>query len=377
MKKIVVAIDSFKGCLSTLEAGEAAKKGIVSVFPNCDVVVLPVADGGEGVLDVLVKYLGGKYTVLKAHNPLMELIETHYATSADGKTALIEMATISGLTLIPTAGRNPMLTTSYGTGELIKHGLEQGCRNFIVCIGGSATNDAGLGMLQALGFRFRDKNNNDLGMGGKVMGEVESVDMLGAHPALKEASFTVVCDVNNPFCGANGAAHVFAKQKGANNVMISDLDAGMQHLAKVIEKTTSKDIVNLPGAGAAGGIGGAFVAFTNATLKPGIELLLDVMDFDTQMQNADLIITGEGKADRQTTMGKAPFGILQRAKKQNIPVIMVAGSIEDIELINEAGFKAVFSTNPYPVSIEKAMEPDFAKQNITQVLSQISKILIS
>ena len=375
MKKIVIAIDSFKGSISSAEAGQAAKDGVLSVLPKCEVIQFPIADGGDGVLDVLITAMQGRYIAVKAHNPLMELIDTRYGISGNGKTALIEMAAVSGLTLIPQDKRNPMLTTTFGTGELIKYALDEGIRDFIIGIGGSATNDAGLGMLQALGYRFYDKNNNVLGTGGNIMIDVESIDISDAHPALKKSCFTVVCDVNNPFYGTDGAAYVFAGQKGADDEMIAELDKGMRHIAKVIQCKTGKSIGNVAGAGAAGGLGGGLVAFFNDDLQNGIKLLLDKLDFKEKIRNADLIITGEGKADRQTTMGKVPFGILQEAKKQNIPVILIAGSIEDVEELNDVGFKGIFSVTPYPIDLEQAMQADFTKQNITRLLTQICSVI--
>ena len=383
MKKIVVAIDSFKGCLTSAEVEKAASEGICIVFPQCEVICLPVADGGEGMLEVLVAATQGQNITMRAHGPLMELQETRYGISGDGQTAFIEMAAISGLPLISVEQRNPMLTTSYGTGELIFDALERGCRDFIIGLGGSATNDAGLGMLQALGFRFLDKDRNELGkkknslngMCGHLMSDVASIDFLSAHPALKECRFTVACDVENPFFGFNGAAFVFAPQKGADEEMVKELDKGLEHLSKVIQKETGKDISQHPGAGAAGGMGGGLLAFLNAELKPGIQLLLDRLNFKEQIREADFIITGEGKSDQQTLMGKVPFGILKEAQKQDIPVILLAGSIEDCELLNRAGFQGIFSTTPSPLSLEQAMEPSLARINIRRTVEQICRVL--
>ncbi|MDR0866734.1 MAG: glycerate kinase [Candidatus Symbiothrix sp.] len=371
MKKVVIALDSFKGCLSSMEAGKAAEEGIKSVYPNCETVCLPVADGGEGILKALLSSTTGTYISVQAHNPLMEVIQTQYGLLGDGKTALIEMAAISGLPLIPAEKRNPMLTTSFGTGELIKDALNRGYRNFMVGIGGSATNDAGLGMLQALGFRFTDKAGQVLGVGGKILAEVAGIDFSSVHPFLKEAKFTIACDVDNPFFGPEGAAFVYAPQKGADEKMVKELDAGLESLAKVILRLTGKEIANYPGAGAAGGMGGGFLAFLNAALKPGIDLLLDVLDFDKKIEGANLVITGEGRVDRQTIRGKAPSGILARAIRQQIPVIVIAGSIEDIPELNQAGFQGVFSITPGPVSLTQAMNPGFAKENIKRLASQL------
>ena len=340
MNKAIIAIDSFKGCLTSEEAGSAVMEGIKTIFPDCETLLFPIADGGEGMLDILTSATKGKYRTLPAHGPLMELVQGRYGISGDGQTALIEMAAVSGLPLVPEDKRNPMLTTTYGTGELILDALEQGCRHFIVGIGGSATNDAGLGMLQALGFRFLDKRGNLLGTGGRIMSQVASIDTSAVHPALKEARFTIACDVRNPFCGSDG-----------------------------------KDISDIPGAGAAGGMGGGFLAFLNAELKPGIRLMLDVLDFGKRITGADLIFTGEGRADRQTVMGKVPSGILEEARKQNIPVIVLAGSIEDAAQMNRAGFQGIFSITPGPVTMEKAMEPEFARENIRRLVTQICSVI--
>lgn len=375
MNKVVIAIDSLKGCLTSEEAGIAAVKGIKAVFPDCETLLFPVADGGEGMLDLLISATQGQYRTLPAHGPLMEPIQGRYGISGDGQTALIEMAAVSGLPLVPEEKRNPMLTTTYGTGELIRDALERGCRRFIVGIGGSATNDAGLGMLQALRFRFLDKRGNRLGTGGQILSQVAAIDTSAVHPALREAHFTVACDVHNPFCGPDGAAYVFAPQKGADSGMVQTLDEGMQALSQIIISTTGKDISGIPGAGAAGGMGGGFLAFLDAELKPGIRLMLDALDFGRKIKGADLIFTGEGRADRQTAMGKVPSGILEEARKQHIPVIVLAGSIADTELMNRAGFQGVFSITPGPVSLENAMIPEVAQANISRLVTQICSVI--
>jgi glycerate kinase len=374
MKKIIVAVDSFKACLTSIEVAKAVEEGIKTVFPLCEVIKFPIADGGEGILNALMSACGGEYVSLQVHDPLMCPIEARYGVSPDGKTGLIEMAVSSGLTLLPEEKRNPMVTTTYGFGESIRDALERGCRNFIVGIGGSATNDAGLGMLQALGFRFLDKRKNVLGTGGRMMIDVASIDDSFVHPGLKEASFLIACDVWNPFCGPEGAAHVFARQKGATGRMIEELDAGMQSLAQIIYQTTGKNIASVPGTGAAGGVGGAFYSFLNAELKSGIQLLLDFLDFESKLDGVDLIITGEGRVDKQTVMGKAPYGILKIAEKKKIPVIMIAGHLEDVPEINQAGFEIAFSISPGPVSLEKAMDSDFARENIKRLLVQIGRV---
>lgn len=371
MKKVVIAINSFKGSLTSAEANQAAAKAVVRLYPRCNVVQLPVADGGDGSLDAWMTATAGQYVCLTAHDPLMRIISTRYGICGDNQTVFIEMATISGLTLLTPEKRNPIVTTSFGTGELIKDALDKGFRKFIIGIGGSATNDAGLGILQALGYCFYDRNGKELSTGGRIMAEVSRIDVSNIHPALHEASFTIACDVNNPFYGPTGAACIYARQKGADNKMIKLLDKGMQSLAGAIRKFTAIDVQQIPGAGAAGGIGGTLAAFLKAPLKPGIELLLNKSGFDEKIQSADLIITGEGKADRQTMMGKVPYGILQIAVKQQIPVALIAGSIEDKELLIQAGFHTVSPINPPGIPLEKAMEPGFARQQIHQTVIRI------
>lgn len=375
MKKAVLAIDSFKGCLTSAEAEAAAAEGVHAALPECEVIRIPVADGGEGMLDVLIAATHGKSISVQAHGPLMELREARYGISGDGQTAFIEMAAISGLPLVAPEKRNPMQTTTFGTGELIRDALQRGCRHFIIGLGGSATNDAGLGMLRALGFRFPDKTGNVSSYGGQMMGKVDSIDTSSVHPLLSGCTFTAACDVRNPFYGTDGAAYVFAPQKGADAAMIEALDAGMRHLAAVIFRTTGKDISSCPGAGAAGGMGGSLSAFLNAELKPGIQLLLEMQNFAEQIKDADLIITGEGKSDRQTVMGKVPYGILTEARKQHIPVVLIAGGIEDTDILTRAGFHGIFSITPSPVSLEQAMQPEFARMNIRRTVEQICRII--
>ena len=342
MNKIVVAIDSFKGSLSSREAAEAAEQGIKTIFPQCEVLHFPVADGGEGILEILTDAFHGHTVPLVAHNPLMQKITTQYGISEDGRTA---------------------------------EALNKGCRHFIIGIGGSATNDAGLGMLQALGFRFFDHDNKLLGTGGQILSRVAAIDTTAVHPALSEASFTIACDVDNPFYGPRGATRIFAGQKGATPEMTEHLEAGMQAIAAVIAQTTGKDIGRIPGSGAAGGVGGAFLAFTNARLMSGIDLILTHLQFGKRIQNADLIITGEGSADAQTTMGKVAYGILREARKQNIPVLLVAGHIADTPSLYTAGFSGIFSIAPGPVTLEKSMHPEFAATHLQRLITQICKLL--
>ena len=375
--KAVVAIDSLKGSLSSVEAGNAIAEGIRRADAQAEVVVRPLADGGEGTVDALVQGMNGSLQQVRVTGPLGDPVDCAYGIIEEEKMAVIEMSAAAGITLVPDEKKNPLFTTTYGVGEMIRDAIWKGCRKFVVGIGGSATNDAGLGMLQALGFRFLDKSGHTLGTGGQIMEAVANIDTSGIHPALRETHFMVACDVANPFYGPDGAAYIFAQQKGADSNMVQRLDEGMQSLAEVIKKTTGKDITNYPGAGAAGGMGGGLLAFFNAELKPGTELLLKAIDFSEKIKGADLIITGEGKADRQTAMGKVPYGILKEAQKEHIPVIVLAGSIENLPELNKAGFKGIFSIAPGPITLEKAMEPEFAKENITRLVSQLYSVITS
>lgn len=369
--KIILAIDSFKGSLTSLEAEESVFQAIVQRFPQATVVCTPIADGGEGTLSVLLHVSRGNYQYLQAHNPCMEIIPTQYGISADKLTAYIEMAAISGLPLLREEQKNPMKTTTFGTGELIKDALKKGCTHFIIGIGGSATNDAGTGMLQALGYRFYDKAGKELGTGGEIIGKIARIESSNRHPLLANAHFTVACDVQNPFHGPQGAAHVFARQKGANNEMMQQLDEGMKAFAQVIQQHTGKDISQLPGSGAAGGLGGCLAAFMNADLKSGAELLLQATGFYECITDADLIITGEGKIDKQSLMGKITGKILEEGKQRGIPVIALTGLVEDIDLLKKAGFAGI-----HPITeagfqpLEEAMKPAIAKRNLKDTVSR-------
>lgn len=375
MKKIVIASDSFKGSVSSLEVAQSAELAIRRVFPDCEVVKIPVADGGEGTVRTLVSAMDGILVSCQVHNPLMHVIEAEYGISGDGKTAILEMASASGLTLVPAEKRNPMVTTTFGTGEIIRDALDRGCRHFLVGIGGSATNDAGTGMLQALGFRFLGASGETLGLGGEILSRICAMDTSEVSPQVKEATFTVACDVNNPLAGENGAAFVYARQKGADDAMIRQLDEGLRNFAEVIRITERKDISDIPGAGAAGGLGGGFLAFLNAKLQPGIRMVLDALHFEERIRGADLIITGEGKLDCQTGMGKVPSGVLQAARKQSIPVIAIGGAVEDGTSLNAAGFLAALPIQSAPVSLDEAMKPEVACRNIQYTLEQLLRII--
>lgn len=377
--KIIIAIDSFKGSLTSAEAGEAARKGILQVHPDWQTDIIQIADGGEGMLDVMLDATQSKKQTLWAHDPCMRLIQTEYGISLDGRTAFIEMASISGLPLIREEERNPMKTTTYGTGEVIRDALEKGCTQFMIGIGGSATNDAGTGMLQALGFRFLDREGKSLGQGGKILEKIAAIDTSQEHPLLKKAHFIVACDVKNPFFGPEGAAYVFARQKGADDVMIAQLDKGMRMFAEVIRKEMKKDITLTPGSGAAGGMGGGILAFLSAELKSGADILLDIAQFEKRITDADLIITGEGCIDKQSLMGKIPGKILQKGLLYGIPVLAIAGCVKDKEALTKAGFKGVYATKPKDMPLEEAMKKEVAirnvKETIHRMLCQSGRIL--
>lgn len=369
--KIILAIDSFKGSLTSAEAGQAAREAILQLHPEWETDTIPIADGGEGMLSVMLNATQGIRQTVWAHNPCMELTPAEYGISADGTTAFIEMANISGLPLITEKQRNPMKTTTFGTGELIRDALEKGCTRFIIGIGGSATNDAGTGMLQALGFRFLDTEGKALGQGGEILEKIVSIDTSEVCPLLKNAHFIVACDVQNPFYGPQGAAYIYARQKGADDAMIAELDKGMRLFADVIHRETGKDIAHVPGSGAAGGMGGGMMAFLNAELKSGADLLLDISRFKERITGANLIVTGEGRIDRQSLMGKIPGKILQIGKEYDIPVIALAGCVEDEVMLREAGFAGVYATKPASMTLKEAMKREVAMECVCQTVASL------
>lgn len=368
--KIVVASDSFKGSLSSTEVATAAARGIKSVYPDCEAVAVSVADGGEGTVDAVVEALGGKIVTATVNDPLGRPILARYGVV--GKMAVIEMAAASGLTLLTDEERNPWLTSTCGTGEIIMDAVKRGCRDFLVGVGGSATNDAGMGMLQALGFRFYDIDDQEIidGCGGRLQ-DVARIDDTGVMDAVRQCRFTVACDVDTPFCGSEGAAYVFAPQKGADMEMVTRLDSGMVAFAKVIEKTYGIDVTPMAGAGAAGGMGGGFYAFLSARLKRGVDMVLDAIDFDSIIRGADLVITGEGKIDYQTVKGKTAAGVLARAKAQDIPVVAIAGRVEMCDSVAQMGFAGVYAIWEEEMPLEVAMQSNTAAANVEQTVKKI------
>lgn len=377
IRKVVIAMDSFKGCLTSIEAGNAAMKGIIRALPHCEIVRIAISDGGEGLLDAQVPDESHRI-YLNVHGPWMEEEKVCYGIAKDKTTVIIETSRICGLPLVPILKRNPALTTTYGVGEVICHALDQGYRRFLIGLGGSATNDAGTGMLQALGYRFLTVNGEEIKgpLCGNLLSQVAAIDDTKIHPALKESCFTAICDVRNPLFGPEGAAHMFAPQKGADKEMVERLDKALQHIAQVIENTTGNQAILLPGTGAAGGMGVALSTFLKAELKSGIQMLLKNLHFEEQIKNADLIITGEGQSDRQTLMGKVPQGVLEQANRYHIPTILLSGSLRDIELLNKAGFKGVFSITQAPISLEEALKTETAQKHISQTAEQIGRVIV-
>lgn len=372
-KKILLAFDSFKGSLTSEEAGEAAARAVRAVSPEFDPVVVPVSDGGEGLTRSLVHALEGCLIRARAQEPTGAPIEALYGISGD--TAIIEVAEASGLTLVPKEKRNPLLTTSYGTGMLIRDALRRGCRKFIIGLGGSATNDAGTGMLRALGWRFTDRDGREVGPGGAETGRIASIDDSQVIPEVRESAFIGACDVGNPLTGGNGASYIFGPQKGADSAMCGILDSSLASFARIVAETVGEDLSDFPGAGAAGGIGFALKAFLNARLQPGIDIMLDSVGFDEMLDDAALVITGEGKLDAQTCMGKAPLGVLRRALKKGVPVIALGGSVnkEALPRLLECGFKDVIPIQEEPFDLAEAMKPGTASENIGLTVGKILK----
>ena len=379
-RKIIIASDSFKGSLSSHQVAVAAEEGIRTVLPDCEVISIDIADGGEGTARAIAETSPHTAQCINAsvHDPLGRPIIAIYQMMPDG-TAVMEMAEASGLTLLSPEERNPMQTSTFGTGEMILDALNRGCRNFIIGIGGSSTNDGGTGTLEALGFRFLDTAGNEIkGLCGSTLGQIDDIDISGVPESVLESSFTIACDVETPFCGKEGATYIFAPQKGADSKAMETLEAGMQSLNEVIIKKTGIDLSKTKGAGAAGGLGGAFKALLNARLTKGIDLILDMAGFEDTAGDADLIITGEGRIDHQTCKGKTISGIVSRARKLGIPVIAIAGIVDLNEKeTTESGLAGAFPIGPRPENesdLEYAMRPEVASSRIK---STVAKALVS
>ncbi|KJG10457.1 glycerate kinase [Photobacterium kishitanii] len=355
--KIIIAPDSYKESLTAMEVATAIEAGFRQVMPNAEYIKLPMADGGEGTVQSLIDASNGTIVHHPVTGPLGEQVQGFFGIMGNGKTAVIEMAAASGLHLVSPEQRNPMLTTSYGTGELILAALEQGVEHIIVGIGGSATNDGGIGMAQALGVQLLDNNGQSLGFGGQALAQLATIDISHIDPRLATIKLEVACDVDNPLCGAKGASAVFGPQKGATPAMVTELDQNLAHYAAIIERDLAIDVKHMAGAGAAGGMGAALLGLFKAQLRSGIEIVIDAVNLDAIVKDADLVITGEGRIDSQTIHGKTPIGVARAAKKFNKPVIGIAGCLsQDCGVVYEHGIDAVFSVVPAAISLEQAFK---------------------
>ena len=373
--KVVVAIDSLKGSLSSMEAGLAIKEGVLAAQPDAEVIVKPLADGGEGTTDALIEGMNGERIDLTVTGPMHTPVDAYYGYLRENNTAVMEMASAAGITLVPDKENNPLLATSYGVGEMIIDAIQRGCRNFIIGIGGSITNDGGIGMLKALGVRFLDEKGEDAGEGGQALAKVACIDLSGLNPLLKECHIQVACDVNNPLCGESGSTYVYGPQKGVTEDMKKTLDEAMAHFARVTSESLENDYMNTPGAGAAGGLGFAFLAYVGATLTPGIELILDAVGLEDELSGADVVVTGEGRLDFQTAMGKAPVGVAKLAKKYNARVVAFAGSVtKEATACNKEGIDAFFPILRGVCTLADAMDPVNARNNMIATVEQVFRL---
>ncbi|WP_315370088.1 glycerate kinase [Oribacterium sinus] len=411
--KILIAIDSFKGSLSSKEAGEAIKSGILRVVPDADVVISPLADGGEGTVETLVEALGGSLETVRVKGPLFQEVEAHYGilteleksqaetesnthwetltkiyskthsdtypktkfSPKDGKLAVMEMSQASGITLVSPEERNPLKTSSYGVGEMILDAYHKGCRRFLIGIGGSATNDGGIGMLSALGFRFTKEDGEEILPIGEGLKDLAGIENTSVPEGLLQCSFQIACDVENPLYGENGASLIYGFQKGGNKEMLSQMDLWMKHYSELVKDHNPAANSEAPGSGAAGGLGFAFRSFLQGELKSGVSLILEETGFSEKMQGADLVITGEGRLDEQSAMGKAPIGVAKLAKEQGIPVIAFAGAVtEGAKACNQAGIDAYFPILREITTLEDAMEKETAKKNLADTVEQVMRL---
>ncbi|CAI1110019.1 glycerate kinase [Serratia quinivorans] len=356
LKKVVIAPDSFKESLSAMEVAEAIERGFRQIYPQVQYVKLPMADGGEGTVDSMVAATGGEIVRVEVTGPLGQPVSAFYGLLGEGETAVIEMAAASGLHLAPKERRDPRITTSYGTGELILAALEHGVKAIILGIGGSATNDGGAGMMQALGARLLDDQQQPLPPGGAALARLAQIDLSAVDPRLQQVSVTAACDVDNPLCGPHGASAVFGPQKGATPEMVTQLDAALSHFGSLLQQATGREVLNAPGAGAAGGMGAALLGMLNARLRPGIEIVIETLRLEEALRDADLVITGEGRLDSQSIHGKTPIGVARVAKRHGLPVIGIAGSLaKDYQVVHQHGIDAAFSVLDRVVTLEEAL----------------------
>ncbi|WEA42075.1 glycerate kinase [Priestia aryabhattai] len=372
--KIVIAPDSFKESLTALHVCEAVEKGIKTHFPNAEISKVPMADGGEGTVQSLVDATNGEVIQARVTGPLGKEVEAFYGILGDGKTAVIEMAAASGLHHVPVDKRNPLITTTRGTGELILKALDHKVKHIIIGIGGSATNDGGAGMAKALGAKLLDANGAEIKEGGGSLDQLTAIDLTNLDSRLVEVKVEVACDVDNPLTGETGASAVFGPQKGATSDMVRQLDRNLAHYAAVIEKEMDIHIQNVPGAGAAGGLGGGLLAFLSAELKPGVDIVIKATELENYIKDADLVITGEGRIDGQTIYGKTPIGVAKTAKKHSVPVVAIAGSIGvGSEAVYEHGISALFSVVPGAVTLPEALEK--ADENIERTAKNVASVI--
>jgi glycerate kinase len=353
--RIVVAPNAFKGSLSALQAAQAIAEGIKAAIPDVDLVLVPIADGGDGTVDALVAATQGERRMLRVRGPLGDPVDADYGIIESGSTAVIEMAKAAGLALVPPAKRDPQITTTYGVGELLQRAYDDGARHFIVGIGGSATNDGGAGMAQALGYHLLDIEGHELPPGGLALKRLARIHVGGVHANWKETEVEVACDVTNPLTGPSGASAVYGPQKGATPAMVAELDAALKHFAEIIRRDLGVDVEQLPGAGAAGGLGAGLVAFTGARLRPGAEMVMEALRLDERLAGAQLVITGEGRLDSQTArFGKGPAAVARHARQAGIPVVAIGGSVAD-ETELRLLFDGLEATVVEPCSLEEAI----------------------
>ena len=376
--KAVVAIDSLKGSLSSMEAGNAIAEGIYRADAEAKVEVRPLADGGEGTVDVLVQGMNGSLRKVRVTGPLGDKVDAAYGIIEEAKMAVIEMSAAAGITLVPDEKKNPLFTTTYGVGEMIRDAIEKGCRKFVVGIGGSATNDGGIGMLQALGYDFLNSKGNAVPYGAKGLEDLAEIRKEHVLPELAQCEFKVACDVTNPLCGPLGASAVYGPQKGATPEMVREMDQWLADYAKLAANCSERADAEHPGTGAAGGLGFAFLTFTNAVLESGIKIVLEETKLEQYIQDADIVITGEGRLDGQTAMGKAPVGVAKLAGKYKIPVLAFAGSVtKDARKCNEEGIHAFFPILRGITTLEDAMDAENARRNLMETVEQVFRLIVA
>ena len=373
--QVTVAIDSFKGSLSTFEAGKAISEGVMLAYKDAKVCVRPLADGGEGTVDAVTYATGGELIKISVHGPLDKNVEAAYGITPD-KTAVMEMSAAAGITLVTDKERNPLNTTTYGVGEMIADAINRGCRNFIIGIGGSATNDGGIGMLQALGFEFLDKEGKAVSVAGCGLRDIAEIRTDKAMPEIKECTFNIACDVKNPLCGEIGCSAVFGPQKGATPEIVKDMDSWLENYANLTKRVLPDSDATIPGTGAAGGLGFAFMAYLGGKLQSGIELVMAATELEKYIVDADVVVTGEGRLDGQSYMGKAPIGVAKLAKKYNKPVIAFSGCVTDDAVIcNDHGIDAFFPILRTPCTLAEAMDLNNAHKNLRETAEQAFKLI--